>query len=107
MHGRMLWVSMLSQRLIIKLNSKFFKVYLRTSPAVAHERLVRRARPEETVVTLAYLQQLHRLHEEMVGQIQSADPTEKSDFHVRLFSLIEKDITKPSAGLRHRRGPIN
>ena len=38
-------------------------IYLRTSPKVAHERLRARARPEEKIVSLEYLQDLHDLHE--------------------------------------------
>ncbi|XP_037080961.1 deoxynucleoside kinase-like isoform X2 [Pollicipes pollicipes] len=38
-------------------------VYLRTSPEVAFERVVRRARAEEAPVTLDYLRQLHCWHQ--------------------------------------------
>lgn len=39
-------------------------LYLRTSPEVVHERMRRRARSEESCVSLEYLTQLHALHEE-------------------------------------------
>ena len=39
-------------------------IYLRTSPEVAYQRLKERARPEEKIVPLEYLQELHNLHEE-------------------------------------------
>lgn len=38
-------------------------VYLRTSPLVAYQRLKSRARSEEKIVSLNYLQDLHDLHE--------------------------------------------
>ncbi len=38
-------------------------IYLRTSPQVAYQRLKARARSEEKIVSLNYLQELHDLHE--------------------------------------------
>lgn len=38
-------------------------VYLRTDPEVVYERMMKRARSEETCVPLEYLTDLHRLHE--------------------------------------------
>lgn len=38
-------------------------VYLRTSPEIVYERMKKRARSEESCVPLAYLQELHELHE--------------------------------------------
>ena len=42
-------------------------VYLRTSPAVAYERLLSRGRPEEASVPLQLLARLHELHEEWIA----------------------------------------
>lgn len=39
-------------------------LYLRTSPEVVHERMRRRARSEESCVSLEYLAELHAVHEE-------------------------------------------
>lgn len=39
-------------------------IYLRTSPDVAHERILKRARTEEDKVSIEYLKQLHDLHED-------------------------------------------
>ncbi len=39
-------------------------IYLQTNPEICYQRLQRRARPEEAVVPLEYLQKLHIKHEE-------------------------------------------
>ena len=39
-------------------------IYLRTTPSIAMERLLQRKRHEERNVTLEYLEELHKLHEE-------------------------------------------
>lgn len=82
MLSRMQWVGvtrLLDESPIAKSPST---VYLQTSPAVVHERMVRRARPEERAVGLPYLQQLHQLHEAMVERLQPTDPTDDPEFHV-------------------------
>jgi len=43
-------------------------VYLRSSPQKCHERLLKRARPEERNVPLAYLSALHDAHERVLAQ---------------------------------------
>lgn len=43
-------------------------IYLRTTPEVAYERLKARARSEEKIVSLEYLQDLHNLHEKWIQQ---------------------------------------
>jgi deoxyadenosine/deoxycytidine kinase len=43
-------------------------IYLRTSPEVCLERMRRRARSEEAAVGLDYLQKIHKLHEEWLGE---------------------------------------
>ena len=42
-------------------------VYLRTSPSVLRERLLRRERPEEASISLEYLTQLHNFYEHWLG----------------------------------------
>lgn len=44
-------------------------VYLQTDPAVAHDRLLERARSAESGTPLAYLEDLHRFHEACLPQI--------------------------------------
>ncbi|XP_076638490.1 deoxynucleoside kinase isoform X2 [Colletes latitarsis] len=39
-------------------------VYLRTSPEIVHQRMKKRARKEETAVSLEYLKQIHSIHDE-------------------------------------------
>ncbi|GAU96988.1 hypothetical protein RvY_08351 [Ramazzottius varieornatus] len=41
-------------------------VYIRTSPEVAHERILRRGRKEELSITVEYLRQLHRCYEDWI-----------------------------------------
>lgn len=43
-------------------------IYLRTTPEVAYQRLKARARSEEKIVSLEYLQDLHNLHEKWLQQ---------------------------------------
>uniref|UniRef100_A0A182PKX0 Deoxynucleoside kinase domain-containing protein n=1 Tax=Anopheles epiroticus TaxID=199890 RepID=A0A182PKX0_9DIPT len=49
-------------------------VYLQTSPEVVYERLKQRARPEESSVSLAYLREVHRLHEDWLVHGTSPRP---------------------------------
>lgn len=39
-------------------------IYLRTDPEIVFERIHRRARPEESKITLDYITSLHQLHED-------------------------------------------
>lgn len=48
----------------------FCVVYIATSPAVAYRRLRVRARTEESSVSLAYLMELHRFHEDWLQGLQ-------------------------------------
>lgn len=41
----------------------FLLVYLRTSPEIVYERILKRNREEERTVSLEYLQSLHEMHE--------------------------------------------
>jgi deoxyadenosine/deoxycytidine kinase len=41
-------------------------IYLRCSPEIAYERVKKRNRPEESSITLEYLQSLHQYHEELL-----------------------------------------
>ena len=43
-------------------------IYLRTDPAVAYERVVKRIRHEESAVPLAYIEKVHQKHEEWLVQ---------------------------------------
>lgn len=49
-----------------------FPVYIHTSPSIAHERIANRARPEESGLTLPYLERLHRLHSEWIERENDA-----------------------------------
>jgi len=50
-------------------------VYLRTSPQVAYERMVSRARSEEATLPLEHFQRLHALHEAwLVGEAATSTP---------------------------------
>jgi len=43
-------------------------VYLRTTPEVAHERILRRKRLEESAVPFSYVCDLHELHEDWLAR---------------------------------------
>lgn len=50
-------------------------VYLKTTPEILHDRIIRRCRPEETAIPLDYLKGLHELHEDwLVRGSQFAKP---------------------------------
>lgn len=49
-------------------------VYLRTSPATAWDRVRRRARSEEAVIPIEYLEELHGLHEDWLVRQPAAFP---------------------------------
>lgn len=78
-------------------------VYLRTSPQVVHERMMKRARSEESQVPLEYLQQLHELHENWLihGAFHRPAPVLVLDANLDLdcigqeYQRSEKDILKP------------
>jgi deoxyadenosine/deoxycytidine kinase len=46
-------------------------VYLRTDPAVCHERMRRRARSQEAGVPLDYLARIHQKHEELIEEMSN------------------------------------
>lgn len=50
-----------------------FLVYLRTSLAVAYNRMLQRARSEEATVSMAYITELHELHESWLVRMQAAN----------------------------------
>lgn len=50
-------------------------VYLKTSPSICHERLVRRNRGEESTVSLEYLESIHERHEEWIGDKATIRPS--------------------------------
>ena len=41
-------------------------IYLQTTPPISYERIKRRSRPEEKAMTLEYLEQMHKRHEEFL-----------------------------------------
>ena len=50
-------------------------VYLRTSPNIALYRVLNRKRLEEKDITLAYLQELHELHENLINKLKKEGKT--------------------------------
>ena len=49
-------------------------IYLRTDPAVAYERVLKRSRSEESATPLAYIEKVHQKHEEwLIGKEDIAD----------------------------------
>jgi len=46
-------------------------VYIKTSPEICFERMGGRGRQEETGVSLGYLKDLHRMHEEWLGDLDN------------------------------------
>lgn len=47
-------------------------MYIYTTPSIAHQRLILRARPEEATVPLVKLEQLHRLHANWIEREHAA-----------------------------------
>lgn len=62
-------------------------VYLRTTPAVSYERMRRRSRGEEELVTLEYLEDLGRLHDEWLDRVQRANMDDEADMPVSSLKL--------------------
>lgn len=62
-------------------------VYLRTSPEVSYRRVLERARTEEAVVLLPYLQQIHQLYEEWIDGLMASNKAEETDLPVRIFEI--------------------
>lgn len=69
-------------------------IYLRTRPEVAYERILKRNRPEEKLMSFSYLQDLHTLHEEWLIQKTKFQPLAAVvtviDANEDLSSLTEK-----------------
>ena len=70
-------------------------IYLRTTPEVAYQRLKARARSEEKIVSLEYLQDLHNLHEKWLQQ--GAEVLGSSSFKI----LISDWALKPKQNFDH------
>merc|ERR1712114_82476 len=50
-------------------------IYLRTSPQVAFDRMISRARPEEATLPIEHFERLHKLHEEwLLGPAEAERP---------------------------------
>ena len=49
-------------------------IYLKADPDVCSERMARRNRSEEGGVKLEYLEQLHNMHEQWLGQVSRLSP---------------------------------
>jgi len=71
------WFKWVIQNLDIKVD---LIIYLRTSPEVVFERVVKRKRDEEKIVSLDYIKKLHALHENWL-------------YHKSTFSLPAPVIT--------------
>ena len=63
-------------------------IYLRTKPEVAYQRLKARARAEEKIVALEYLQELHQLHE---NWLNSNDASTRGEAQVLVIDA-DKDM---------------
>ena len=77
------WYDFLHQNMSLDLD---LIVYLRSSPAVAYERMKKRNRSEESGAPLSYLEQLHDAYEEWLvkqdhGKIEVAYYSESGDVH--------------------------
>lgn len=61
-------------------------VYIRTTPEVAHGRMLDRARGEEVTVSVEYLSQLHRRHEEWLTREHEAYIAGESEMPVSQYT---------------------
>lgn len=83
-----------------KFNSKKYKydmiIYLRTSPEICFERLKKRNRIEENSITLEFLKEIHKLHDEWLKyktNIITIDVTDDlCKLRVKYFECFEKII---------------
>ncbi len=64
-------------------------MYLKTSPAVAYHRLQTRGRVEEAAITLDYLVELDRYHNEWLDELQRL-------YHLRLTDVPVWNMSFPS-----------
>jgi deoxyadenosine kinase len=76
-------------------------VYLHASPEACHERIAKRGRSFESVVSLEYLQRLYRAYEEFVANIANTIPVIRVDWEnygdvERLADAITREVTRAS-----------
>lgn len=57
-------------------------MYLSTSPVVSHQRLKLRGRSEEANVTLSYLQDLDRYHQDWLSSVRQRNEDDEDDVPV-------------------------
>lgn len=90
------------------LNSSFadalaidYIIYLRTDPAKCYERIQLRGRPEETNVTLDYLQELHDSHEAWISDLEkqlsgpkvlTIDVSKDVEFLKPIYAQVYQDL---------------
>lgn len=74
--------------LLVSFNLRCGVVYLHVTPAVAYQRMLTRARVEESGVSIAYLDQLDNLHTDWLSRVQEANMNEDSDLPVRMRNII-------------------
>ena len=70
-------------RRVLPANIQVHFIYLRAPPATCFSRILQRARPEESALSLQYLNQLHDLHEDWLEGIPNStfiDARQYSDF---------------------------
>ena len=75
-------------------------LYLRAPPAICFSRILQRARPEESEISLAYLTQLHDLHDAWLKEIPNStfiNASQHSDFVAQdVLKIIEPAIGNTS-----------
>ena len=59
---------------------------MKTSPAIAFDRLQRRARTAESTVSLQYLTEIHDLHEQWINGIRASE-TDQHDPIMPIFTI--------------------
>src|SRR5690625_4689393 len=81
-------------------------VYLRSTPEIVYERMLKRARSEESCVPLKYLQELHELHENWLIRRQNktqvyAIYTNISFVHILKLFIMKVLVLDANLDLEH------
>jgi len=76
-------------------------VYLRTSPSVAHRRILSRSRHEESAVPLSYLERLHQLHDDWLLHRTKFQPLKAQVIVIDANAELEEGLNEDYA--RHGR----